>query len=371
MSQNKPKIAFFGSSLVSSYWNGAATYYRGIIKYLYRLGYQITFYEPDAFDRQKHVDLPNPEFARSVVYKNHPDGVETALREALGADILIKASGVGVMDAFLERTLPEIKRPHQLVIFWDVDAPATLDSVFKNEQAPFRELIPRYDSIFTYGGGQPVIDAYHSLGAKECIPVYNALDPETHYPVAPLPQYLCDLAFLGNRLPDREERVVEFFIRVARLMPEKSFILGGSGWDDVDLPSNIRYVGHVYSNDHNAFNSSARVVLNISRQSMADYGFSPATRVFEAAGAGACLITDYWEGIENFFSSPEEIRIANDGMQVAEILGAMTVDKAKKTGQKALNRVLREHTYNLRALQVSNIFMRKKSFMEEERKPGR
>ena len=98
MKANKPTIAFFGSSLVSAYWNGAATYYRGIIKYLHRLGYEVTFYEPNAFDRQKHVDLPNPDFAKSVVYDSHLDGVEQAVREALKADILIKASGVGVLD---------------------------------------------------------------------------------------------------------------------------------------------------------------------------------------------------------------------------------------------------------------------------------
>lgn len=363
MSKDKPTIAFFGSSLVSAYWNGAATYYRGIIKYLHRLGYEVTFYEPNAFDRQKHVDLPNPEFARSVVYESDLDGVEQAVRQALKADILIKASGVGVQDAFLERTLLEIKRPHHLVIFWDVDAPATLDSVFSNPEAHFRELIPRFDYIFTYGGGQPVIDAYRSLGARECIPVYNALDPETHYHVAPTYEYTCDLAFLGNRLPDREDRVAEFFIQTARLLPHKTFLLGGSGWDDVKLPSNIRYIGHVYTNEHNTFNSSAKAVLNISRQSMADYGFSPATRVFEAAGAGACIITDYWEGIENFFTPSEEIWVAHDGMHVAHILETLTPEKMIETGKRARAKVLEKHTYQLRALQVSSILQKQKSLI--------
>ena len=75
MNQPSLKIAFFGSSLVSAYWNGAATYYRGIIKELHGKGHRVTFYEPDAYERQKHRDLPDPDWAEVVVYeprKNQP-----------------------------------------------------------------------------------------------------------------------------------------------------------------------------------------------------------------------------------------------------------------------------------------------------------
>ena len=227
MYDSKPSIAFFGSSLVSSYWNGPATYYRGIIKYLHKLGYRITFYEPDAFDRQKLIDLPDPGWAEVVVYENDILAAEQAIDRARESDVLIKASGVGVFDEYLEKAILEIKKPHQQVIFWDVDAPATLESLFNNMDATFRHLIPLYDHIFTRGGGQPVIDSYNSLGAKECIPVYNALDPEMHCRVQPEPRFRCDLAFLGNRLPDKEARVSEFFVDVASQMPGKRFILGG------------------------------------------------------------------------------------------------------------------------------------------------
>ena len=355
MKTKKPDIAFFGSSLTSAYWNGAATYYRGIIKYLNRMGFNITFYEPDAFDRQKHRDLPDPPWAKSVVYNNDPAAVEEAVEEARGADILIKASGVGVFDDFLEAALLRIRKSHQKTIFWDVDAPATLDGVFHNPDSLFRDLIPEYDYILTYGGGPRVVDAYKSLGARDCIPIYNALDPETHYPVPAKPEFKCDLAFLGNRLPDREERVMEFFVKVADKMPDRKFMLGGSGWDKVKLPRNIRYTGHVYTHQHNAFNASPKIVLNISRQSMAVYGYSPATRVFEAAGAGACIITDFWDGIDAFFEPEKEIWVASDGNEVKNLLEKIDEDLAQGTGDAALAKVLEKHSYKNRARQLTEI----------------
>ena len=345
------KIAFFGSSLLSAYWNGAATYYRGIIRALHARGHEITFYEPDAFERQAHRDLAPPDWARVVVYANERAALEAQLRLARQADLVIKASGVGVFDEFLEAAVLELKSERTLVAFWDVDAPATLSRVFDNENDPFRELIPRYDLILTYGGGDPVVQDYLALDAQECVPIYNALDPETHFPVAPVESFRADLSFLGNRLPDREERVRSFFMEAAGRLPTQRFLLGGSGWHDFSLPGNVRYAGHVYTADHNAFNCSARLVLNISRSSMAEYGFSPATRVFEAAGAGACLITDYWEGIEQFFMPEEEILIARDGTEVAELVKSITPSRAAEIGQAALRRALAQHTYAHRAEQ--------------------
>jgi spore maturation protein CgeB len=361
MKREKPEIAFFGSSLVSAYWNGAATYYRGIIKYLNRLGYHITFYEPDVYDRQKNRDMADPEWARVVVYQNNRYELDECLEEAENSDIIVKASGVGVFDEALEKAVIEKRKPHQKIIFWDVDAPATLDSVIKNRDNPFRELIPEYDYILTYGGGNPVVSVYKSLGARECIPVYNALDPETHFPVNADPRFAADLSFLGNRLPDREERVKSFFISVADRLRDKRFILGGNGWGDVKFPPNIKYINHVFSNDHNAFNSSCTFVLNISRQSMADYGYSPATRIFEAAGSGACIITDYWEGISSFLTPGEEILVARNGKEVEYFMDDVGYDEAAEIGQAAKKKVLADHTYSKRAALLDNIFSKQEA----------
>ena len=346
-------IAFFGSSLVSAYWNGAATYYRGVIRAMHARGHWVTFYEPDAYERQQHRDMADPAWARVVVYAGEgEDGVRAALKDARAADLVVKASGVGVFDDLLESAVLDLKRSGTLVAFWDVDAPATLERVQSDPSDPFRALIPRYDLILTYGGGSPVVEAYRALGARDCVPIYNALDPHTHHPVSPDPRFAATLGFLGNRLPDRESRVEEFFLRAAARLPKERFLLGGSGWGDKAMPPNVAYVGHVYTQDHNTFNGTPRAVLNVSRDSMARYGFSPATRVFEATGAGACLITDYWEGIEMFFAPGREILVARDGDEVAQIVRDLTAEGAREIGQAALARVLAGHTYAHRVVQL-------------------
>ncbi len=350
------KIAFFGSSLVSAYWNGAATYYRGILKALHKLGHSITFYEPDAYDRQLHRDIADPPYARSVVYDAHgEDGVREALRDARDADLLVKASGVGIFDELLERGVLEGRRPGQLVAFWDVDAPATLDRVRRDPDDHFRLLVPLYDLVLTYGGGPPVVDAYINLGARQCVPVYNALDLETHYPVDPDPRFEGMLGFVGNRMPDREDRVREFFLKPARLLPEQTMVLGGSGWSEAALPANVKYAGHVYTRDHNAFNCTPLAVLNVNRDSMARYGFSPPTRIFEAAGAGACLITDAWRGIDMFLEPDRECLVAQDGDDVARHLARLTPERARQIGSAARRRICAEHTYTHRARQLAEL----------------
>ncbi len=343
-------IAFYGSSLLSSYWNGAATYYRGLLGALARLGHGITFYEPDAFDRQRHRDIEPPDWARVVVYSATPDGVQSVLAEAPRADVVVKASGVGVFDNELLAGVLRHARPGAIRAFMDVDAPATLAAIRADAGHPMRRALAELDLVLTYGGGPPVVDAYTALGALRCVPIYNALDPAAHHPVPADPRFQTDLAFLANRLPDREARVEAFFLDAAARCPEQSFLLGGNGWHDKPMPGNVRAIGHVGTADHNAFNCSSLAVLNVARDSMAAVGFSPATRVFEAAGAGACLITDAWEGIELFLQPGAEILVARDGADVADHLRGLTPARARGIGEAARARILAGHTYQQRAV---------------------
>jgi spore maturation protein CgeB len=166
------------------------------------------------------------------------------------------------------------------------------------------------------------------------------------------------LGFLGNRLPDREARVREFFLNVAARLPEHRFVLGGSGWDsNIELSRNVNYVGHVYTHDHNAFNGSTLAVLNVNRDSMARTGYSPPTRVFEAAGAGACLLCDAWEGLENFLEPGCEVLRVSSGEDVAAVLPTLTAALARGIGERARQRMLGEHTYEHRARELKKLLL--------------
>jgi spore maturation protein CgeB len=348
------KIYVFGSSLTSCYWNGAATYYRGIYKNLSRLGHEVTFAEPDIYNRQQNRDCAEIDYATVRVYET-PRDLDTVLSEACDSDLIIKHSGVGADDDLLEAELLRCGSDATRVAFWDVDAPATLARVEQNPRDPFRELVPEYDFVFTYGGGDPVVEQYTALGAQNCIPIYNALDPDTHHPVAPDSKFKCDLAFVGNRLPDREARVEQFFLAAAEKAPEFQFLLGGEGWGSRNLPSNVRWIGHVGTDLHNVINCSARMVLNINRESMARTGFSPPTRVFEAAGAAACLITDAWTGVEQFFEPGREILVAHGADDIVGYLREISPADAHGIGSAMHRRALRDHVYESRAKLVDEI----------------
>lgn len=349
------KIFAFGSSILSSYWNGAATYYRGCYKYLARLGYDITFAEPDAYGRQQHRDSGDFSYVTSLVYRPTVD-LDRLLQLAATADIVIKHSGIGCDDSELERRIPTECSARAMTFLWDVDAPATLQRMQADEDHPLRHTTRRFDAILTYGGGPRAREGFLAFGARAYYSMYNGLDPETHFPVPPVPELACDVAFLGNRLPDREARVEELFLRAAALAPGQRFLLGGEGWHNKPLPPNVRYIGHVPTADHNRVNCSAGMVLNINRASMADFGFSPPTRVFEVAGAGTCLLCDHWPGISDCFEPGKEILVVRTAEDVARALNEHNASARRRLGHNLRQRALRDHTYAFRASQADFAF---------------
>ncbi|MBN1237174.1 MAG: glycosyltransferase [Gammaproteobacteria bacterium] len=353
------KISFFVSSILSAYWNGAATYYRGLARELHARGHRLHFYEPDAYERQSHRDLDAaPPWAEVTVYApGEWADVSRCLREASRSDFVVKASGVGVGDDVLDAEIASLGSSGRAsAVYWDVDSPATLARLEADRADPLRALLPAFDHVLCYGGGEPARRRYLALGARRCDVIYNALDPTSHHPVASDGRFEGDLGFLGNRLPDREKRVDAFFFEPARRLADRRFVLGGSGWEDRagELP-NVNWVGHVYTADHNAFNVTPKAVINISRDEMAGVGYAPATRVFEAAGSGACLITDAWEGIELFLAPDEEVLVAHGPDDVARFVHELTPERARRIGQRARRRMLGEHTYRHRAAQLEDL----------------
>ncbi|HEX2034360.1 MAG TPA: glycosyltransferase [Chloroflexota bacterium] len=350
------RISIFGSSILSAYWNGAATYYRGMCRALHERGHQIRFVEQDIYERQQHRDLKeDPSYCEVRVVSGWPALEAELLAARAEADLIVKCNDTGAFDQEMEEWLIAGGREAGLpgaggppVAFWDVDAPATLMEC-RSPQAYLRALIPHFACIFTYGGGDAVVQGYRALGARRVVPVYNAVDPEVYAPVPPSPEYRCDLFFMGHRLPDREARFRHFFLGAAEQVPEARLILGGEGWGELTLPPNVRYIGYCPTSLHPILNCSARLVLNLNRDAMAATGFSPPTRVFEATACGACLVTDAWEGIEHFFTPEQEILVAHGPHDLARYLAQVSWDQARAIGRQARQRALRDHSYASRA----------------------
>lgn len=348
-------IAFFGCSLVSSHQNPAVGYYRGLVRALSECGHRVTFFEPNIPERLKHRDLANPHWAKGVVYGANDEAALNALERAEQSDLIIKCSGIGEGDDLLEAAVLELKRPETLVAFLDVNPCATLDRINNDPEDYFRPLIPEYDFILTRGGGAPVVDAYTALGASECIPIYNALDPNLHFPVPPEKKFESDLGLLNDRTPEREARIKEFFVKPATHLPNQKFVLGGAGWQGEPMPGNVATLGEITADQRNAFNCSARAVLNVNCGCASRYGFSPPSTIFEAVGAGTCLITDKWEGIEMFLEPDRELLVAANGEEVAEHLRQLTPERVRQLAEAARRRVLAAHTYAHRAHQLERV----------------
>ena len=297
------RIAFFGSSLVSAYWNGAATYYRGIVRALARRGHRITFYEPDAYDRQQHRDIADPDWARGRGLRRRGRGrALSALEPPRAAPTSSSRRAASASSTRCSRRRCSICGGRERSSCSGTSTrPRRSTRLAPRPRRPARaRSIPRYDLVLTYGGGDAgrarVPGARARAGA--CRSTTRSIRRRTTRS-PPDPRFDADLAFLGNRLPDREARVAEFFLARRARGPERRFLLGGAAGTTSHVPAQrpLRRA-RVHARPQRVQRHAARLVLNVSRESMARYGFSPATRVFEAAGAGACIVTDAWEGID-------------------------------------------------------------------------
>jgi spore maturation protein CgeB len=348
------KVFVFGSSLTSSYWNKTANYYRGIYKNLADFGFEITFAQPDRFPWQEHRDEGSYEYAEVIVYDS-PYDLPALFRQACEADLVIRHSCAGADDWLLDQCVLECKSTNTQVAFWDIDAASTFAAVKADVSHPLRALISEYDYVFTNGGGPQLVEDYEKLGARTCHPICHGLDSTTHYPVPPDPKLACDLLFLGDNLPEREVEVENLFLAAADLAPEFTFALGGDGLEREPLPKNVRRLGRIEDWDQNGLNCSARLVLNLTSGPMARVGFSPPMSIFEAAGAGACMISDPWEGIETFFEPGCEILVAQEAGEIVDLLRTVDPKLAREIGGAMRRRANWEHTYASRALQIREI----------------
>jgi spore maturation protein CgeB len=342
------KLVVFGLSVSSSWGNGHATLWRGLIKALHALGHVVVFFERDVPYYAAHRDLADLPGGRLVLYPDWESVLPSARAELAGAEVAVVTSycpdGVAAACAVLDA-------PVELRVFYDLDTPVTLERLRAGAPVPY--LGPRgladFDLVLSYTGGSALDALRERLGARAVAPLYGSVDPDIHYPVAAVERYHADLSYLGTYAEDRQEALVTLLVEPARRLPARRFLIGGAQYP-VEFPwaDNIYFVRHLPPSEHPAFYSSSRLTLNVTRAPMAELGYCPSGRLFEAAACGAPILSDAWPGLDEFFTPGSEILVARTSDE--SMLAAGTGDaELARMGRAAMARALADHTAARRA----------------------
>lgn len=349
------KIVFFGLTISSSWGNGHATLLRGLFKALTARGHEIVFFERDVPYYAAHRDLVESPHIKLHLYHDWHEIMPTARRQLGEADVAVVTSycpdGIDATDLVVSANV-------DLRVFYDLDTPVTLEAVQQGEQLTYigsRKLID-FDLVLSYTGGAALTALKDQLGARRVVPLFGSVDPEIHHPACSLSGYQADLSYLGTYAVDRQQALDEFFIQVARRLPQKRFIVGGSKYP-IDFPwrQNIWYVQHVAPSAHAAFFCSSPLTLNITRGAMARMGYCPSGRLFEAAACGVTIVSDDFVGLDEFFRPGSEIIVART---TEDVIAAMQLpqDELAQIAQAGRERVLTSHTAAHRAMELERVF---------------
>ena len=345
------KLTIFGLTVSSSWGNGHATLWRGLIRALAADGHQVVFVERDMEWYADHRDLLElPGNSRLLLYRDW-DEVLAQRHDLLDADAVMVTSYCP--DAVPATRLIEAEARGARV-FYDLDTPVTLAALAAGEPVPYLppEGIGGFDLVLSYTGG-PALDALRSrLGARHVAPLYGHVDPAAHCPAAPVEAYRGDLSYLGTYAADRQPLVDALFLQPAAAAPDRRFVLGGANYPgDFPWQPNIWFMGHVAPPEHPAFFCSSRATLNVTRRDMAAMGWCPSGRLFEAAACGVPIVSDSWDGLHAFFAPGEEILLATDADDVLAALGRSDAELAR-IAEAARARVLAEHSSAARAREL-------------------
>jgi spore maturation protein CgeB len=345
------KLVIFGLSVSSSWGNGHATLWRGLIRALDRAGHRVTFFERDVPYYAAHRDLLELPGGRLLLYREWHDVLSTAMAELADADAAIVTSycpdGVPAADAMLDSAAA-------LNVFYDLDTPVTLERLRAGEPVPYIGAggLEGFDLVLSYTGGAALDELRDRLGARRVAPLYGSVDPATHRPVPPRPRFRSDLSYLGTYAADRQRTLERLFVEPARSRPGRRFVIAGAQYpDDFPWSDNVWFVHHLPPQEHSAFYCSSRLTLNVTRAPMAEMGWCPSGRLFEAAACGTAVLSDRWEGLEDFFRPGEEIVAA---ATADDVLQAMDLGDGELAliGRRARDRALAEHTAHHRAAEL-------------------
>jgi spore maturation protein CgeB len=344
------KLVVFGLSISSSWGNGHATLWRALCHGLAQRGHSVTFFEQDVPYYAAHRDMPVLEHGRLVLFRKWEDVEAEAARQVKGADATIVTSYCPVA----RQVSPLIWEHARRSVFYDLDTPVTLTRLRAGEDVPYlpEAGLGAFDLVLSFTGGGALRLLQDELGARRVAPLYGSVDPRVHRRVPPQSSYECDLSYLGTYSADRQSALEELFIRAARLCPSRRFVMGGAQFpDEFPWTENLHFVRHLPPAEHPAFFSSSRFTLNVTRGPMRDFGYCPSGRLFEAAACGTPILTDTWEGLEQFFTPGEDVVVAERTDDVLAALG-QDAECAQRMAHRARQRVLAAHTGEHRAAEL-------------------
>jgi spore maturation protein CgeB len=341
-------LVVFGLSMSSSWGNGHATLWRGLARALGRRGHRLVFFERDVPYYARHRDLADIGPHELVLYEDWHDTMTRARRALRECDVAMVTSYCP--DGRLAAELV-MESPASVRAFYDLDTPVTLSRLQSGEDVDYvpKEGLAGFDLVLSYTGGRALDALKARLGARLVVPLYGSVDPDVHHVVDPVDAFRADLSYLGTYAEDRQAALDELFLEPARLRPDLRFLIGGAQYpESFSWTPNLYFVRHLPPPHHAAFYSSSRFTLNVTRRAMADMGWCPSGRLFEAASCGAPVISDSWEGLDAFFVPGREILVARTR---DDVLAALSLDDAerRRIAVAARDRALTDHTADQRA----------------------
>ncbi|MDF3153850.1 glycosyltransferase [Mesorhizobium sp. M7A.F.Ca.US.006.04.2.1] len=360
------QMVIFGLTVTSSWGNGHATLWRGLIRALARRGWSVTFFERDTPYYAGARDLDRLDGGNVVLYPDWED-----IRRV--AEQTVKQSDVVIVTSYCPDAVDASRLAQQagrgLRVFYDLDTPVTLARIEQGERPPYfgPEGLADFDLVLSYTGGSAVDALKTVLGARHVLPLYGHVDPDQHRPAEKRAEFAGDLSYLGTYAADRQAGVEKLLVRTAARLPDQRFIIGGAQYpQEFPWGDNIFFVRHLPPADHPAFFSSSRLTLNVTREAMVQKGWCPSGRLFEAAACGVPIITDTWPGLSSFFEPGSEILLAHDTDDVVAAL-ALPADELDAIKTRARERVLDEHTSARRAAELDHIL--NDAFQRSPREP--
>ena len=350
------KIVIFGLAVSSSWGNGHAALWRGLIGALLAAGHRVVFFERDVPYYREHRDLwALPDGGELVLYPDWPTALPHMRAALAGAEVGMVTSYCP--DALAATQLLQDSKA-ALRCFYDLDTPVTLARLDAGEAVDYigPDGLSGFDLVLSYTGGGALDALRNRLGARRVAPIYGSVDPALHRPAAPRPEYAALLSYLGTYAADRQAALERLFVEPARALPGQRFVIGGAQYPDrFPWTPNTFFVRHLPPPEHPAFYSSSRVTLNVTREAMARMGWCPSGRLFEAAACGVPILTDAWAGLDSFFEPGREILVAHSTEDALEAL-RMAPDDLTALAHRARERTLSEHSAARRATEMVTAF---------------